>query len=283
MKYPIPFVKMHALGNDFVALNGYADLPLPAAEWPDLAIAMCDRHTGVGADGLFVALPGSPGRAGMAFYNPDGTEDRCGNALRCLARFLHDEGLSDETCLTVDTFGGPVELCIELDGRRVAAATVDLGPPVLNPEGIPISVPQGPALNVPVSAAGREWRLNVVSTGTPHAVIVVDELPDEALFQAASPEIETHPLFPEKTSVLWTRYTGTGSAEVRIWERAVGETLGCGTGAAAIAVVGTLLGITRGPVVVRSRGGEAIAAWDGAGSVTLTGPAHNVFRGVYFG
>lgn len=275
---------MQALGNDFVALNGFQGLPAPDADlqpYRALAPVLCDRHFGVGADGLFIALPSETADSRMLFFNPDGSEDRCGNGLRCFGRFLHDEGVTDKNDLTIDTFGGPVRLNVLKEGGRVDRVRVDLGPPVLNTPDIPASLPPGPAVDVPITVDGREWRVTCVSTGSPHAILPVDELPDEATFQRVSPRIETHPLFPEKISVMWTRFVSPTQAEIRIWERVTGETLGCGTGAAAVAVAGHLLGRTGDMVTVRSRGGAVEARWAGEGSVTLTGPGEVVFTGVW--
>jgi diaminopimelate epimerase len=269
------FTKMHALGNDFVALNGYT---LPAQDWRQLAIDMCDRHYGAGADGLFVALPSETADVEMRFYNPDGTEDRCGNALRCLGRFLQDEGITRKTHIAVQTFGGAVHLWIHRCEDGDCTVTVDLGPPSLAPAEIPMAWPGENALNVPVDLNGRTLTIHACSTGTPHAIVIVDELPDEETFQTVSPLIENHPFFPEKTSLEWTRFASPHRAEIRIWERAVGETLGCGTGAAAVAVIGHLLGISADPVTVVSKGGEVKAAWNGGDAVTLSGPAYIVYE-----
>lgn len=271
---------MHALGNDFIALNGYS---LPPHDWRQLAIDMCDRQYGAGADGLFVALPSDVADVRMLFYNPDGSEDRCGNALRCLGRFLHDEGITKKTHLAVDTYGGTVHLWVHKCEDGDCTVTVDLGAPSLVPKDIPMSVEGDRALNVPLEAAGRTWIVHACSTGTPHAIIIVDEMPDEATFQAASPLIENHPLFPERTTLEWTRFTSPQRAEIRIWERAVGETLGCGTGAAAVAVIGHLLGISANPVTIVSKGGEVMASWDGGDAVTLSGPAYVVYSGDWNG
>jgi diaminopimelate epimerase len=273
---------MQALGNDFIALNSFDGLPPPDADlqpYRDLAIRLCDRHFGIGADGLFAALPSASADVRMLFFNPDGSEDRCGNGLRCLGRFLHDEGVTAKTDLSVETFGGAVQLCVEKHGDRVERVRVNLGPPVLDAARLPSFLPPGPAINVPMEIDGRTWRVTCVSTGSPHAVLPVDELPDEKTFLSVSPQIETNPLFPEKISVMWTKFVSSSAAEIRIWERVTGETLGCGTGAAAVAVAGRLLSATGGPVRVRSKGGDVEAFWDGEGDVTLTGPAHVVFRG----
>ena len=273
---------MQALGNDFIALNGFDGLPAPDGDlqpYRDLAIRLCDRHFGIGADGLFAALPSTSADVRMLFFNPDGSEDRCGNGLRCLGRFLHDEGVTQKTDLSVETFGGTVRLRVERDGDRVERVRVNLGPPVLDAARLPSLLPTGPAVNVPIEVDGRHWRVTCVSTGSPHAVLPVDELPDEKTFLSVSPQIETNALFPDKISVMWTKFVSSNEAEIRIWERVTGETLGCGTGAAAVAVAGRLLDATDGPVRVRSKGGDVEAFWDGEGDVTLNGPAHVVFRG----
>lgn len=278
------FTKMHALGNDFVALNGFEGLPVSEAEYPALAVAMCERRFGVGADGLFVAAPSVSEDARMLFYNPDGSPDRCGNGLRCFGRFLHDEGVTRKTDLTVETFGGPVSVRVHRQGDRVGDVRVNLGPPDLRPQDIPLDAPgRCDGFGIALDIGGRTFMADVVSTGTPHAVLVVDALPDEETFQTVSPAIETHPIFPEKTSVMWTRFVGRDRAEMRIWERVTGETLGCGTGAAAVAVVAHRRGLADGPVRVRSKGGDVLAAWDGGDVVTLSGPATVVYTAQWRG
>lgn len=275
---------MQALGNDFVALNGFRDLPMPDEDlqpYRALAERLCDRHFGIGADGMFVALPSNTADARMLFFNPDGSEDRCGNGLRCFGRFLHDQGVTDKSVILVETYGGMTRLDVLTEQGATAQVRVDLGPPVLNAPDIPMTLPAGHALNIPLEVDGRVWHVTCVSTGTPHAVLVVDALPDEETFQIVSPLIESHPLFPQKTSVMWTKFASRVAADVRIWERVTGETLGCGTGAAAVAVAGRLLDLTDDRVSVRSRGGRVEAAWDGLAGVTLTGPAEVVYTGTW--
>lgn len=275
---------MHALGNDFIAINGFETLPMPEDRLPALAVLMCDRHTGVGADGLFVAAPSPTADARMLFYNPDGSEDRCGNGLRCFGRFLHDEDITRARDLVVDAFGWPMALRVDTRDGSVGDVRVDLGAPGLTPESIPMRVPAGVGpRDVLLEVDGRPFLADVVNTGTPHAVIVVDALPGDEEFLRFSPLLETHPAFPERINVIWTRLLAPDEAHIRIWERAVGETLGCGTGAAAVAVSARLRGFSDGPIRVHSRGGAVWSAWDGADSTVLTGPATVTYTGFWVG
>lgn len=273
---------MQALGNDFVAVNGMEQAGRPIdgpGGWREMAVRLCDRHFGIGADGFFVALPSATEDFRMIFFNPDGTEDRCGNGLRCFGVFLRDEGLLTRCDLTIEAFGGPVRLRILKEQDTVWAVCVCLGLPDLEPRLIPTTLPADGMLNAPLEIDGQTYLLNVVSTGSPHAVVFVDELPEDDLFFRVSPVIENHPWFPEKISVMWTRLDGPNRAEIRIWERATGETLGCGTGAAAVAVARRLHDIGEPEVMVVSKGGEVLAKWDGVDPVTLTGPGHIVYKG----
>lgn len=272
------FTKTQALGNDFIAVNGFVE---PPRDWPAVAVAACDRRFGIGADGLFVALPSETADVRMLFLNPDGTEDRCGNGLRCFARFLADEGISNCCEWLVETFGGPVPVTAVFRDGVLETATVDLGAPVLDAPAIPTALPPGRALDVPLSVNGRHYIAHCVSTGTPHAVIFVDELPADDVFYADSPLLEKHPLFPDRINVMWTRLDTRDRATIRIWERATGETLGCGTGAAAVAVVTLLKGLGDGRITVASPGGEVEACWDGAASLTLKGGCEVVYVGTW--
>ncbi|MDX1932731.1 MAG: diaminopimelate epimerase [Capsulimonadales bacterium] len=302
-----PFAKMQAVGNDFVVVDATA-WP-PETDWPPIALDLCDRHTGIGGDGLLVVLPSDVADVRMRMFNPDGTEDMCGNGLRCVIRFARerswfttDEGMA-EAVDGLHQFSLRNADTTEPEGR----IAVRMAEPCFAPEAIPREVTP--------DTVGRSFSLTVtpddilvvtpVNTGSTHTVIFVPTLPDNDTFFRISPEIECHPLFPERTSVLWTVVEHAGSAtmpprvRLRIWERGVGETLGCGTGACAASVVSALEGRInafdsearrdRFRCDVVTAGGTLSTAFDreqspnpdiaGFGPVTLIGPATVTFTG----
>jgi diaminopimelate epimerase len=283
----IKFAKMQGVGNDFVVVDARQ---MAGRDLPGLALAICERRFGVGADGLLV-IGGASNIADLSFqmFNPDGSEDMCGNGLRCALLWAHRQGLI-ECGATVSVQGfDRVRLCrllqVSPDKRR-AVVTVDMGAPDFTPDHIPFrdSPNDQPGQPVTLTSAGRSVVLTPVSTGSAHSVVFLDEELSEAEFQQLSPLIETHPQFPERTSIMWTVPKPNGRYQVRIWERAAGETLGCGTGAAAIAAV--VWAQNRTPanqaVVVQSRGGELSFEQDAAGSIAMTGPAEWIFEGMFF-
>lgn len=259
---------MQGAGNDFVVVSG-ADF-----DWAALAPAMCRRHFGIGSDGLLVALPSETADVRMRMFNPDGTEDECGNGLRCLALYASLKGLVSGSEFRVHTLSGIKQ--VRLHGAQV---TVDLGRASLDPASVPVLVEGDRALGVPLEVGGETVEIHSLSTGTAHTVIF--GIPDEERFQRLSPLLETHPAFPERTSIMWTDTAGPGRVRVRIWERGAGETLACGTGAAAAAVAAHLSGRAGSRVEVESRGGVLTIEVGPDLSILKTGPAELVFEGVW--
>ncbi|MDQ2688553.1 MAG: diaminopimelate epimerase [Armatimonadota bacterium] len=309
------FSKMQGVGNDFVVLNADA---LPAeTDWAELAIRLCARRVGVGADGLLVVwqappAPNSGGARGensgpgassptpcspapqnwgggaafaMRMFNPDGTEDMCGNGLRCVGLWAHRAGwLGDKTEFVIATKEGPKAAQIveaDADGRA-ALLRVDMGLPHFTPAAIPFCAHDTEqVVNFPLTVDGMTLSITALNTGSTHTVIFGDA-PAEATFQHLSPLIENHPLFPERTTVLWATPEGENTFGVRIWERGVGETLGCGTGACAVGVAAQLTGriSTEAPIYVVSKGGTLRIDWPGEGRpIEMSGPAQFVFEG----
>lgn len=260
---------MQGAGNDFIVVEGEDH------DWSRFAPELCHRHFGAGADGILVTLPSRTGAIRMRMYNPDGTEDDCGNGLRCLALYARHHGLVSDDRFQVETLSGLKDVLVG-KGERDAQVTVRMGRPQLAPAAIPAQFEGANVLGRVLGVDGETLEIHSLFTGTAHTVIF--ETPDEARFQRLSPRIETHDLFPERTSVLWTETEGNG-ARVRIWERGVGETLACGTGAAAVAVASYLAGRTGPQVAVRSRGGVLKVEIGADLSLTLTGPAAFVFEG----
>jgi diaminopimelate epimerase len=277
------FSKMQGIGNDFVVLDA-AGLS-PGTDLPGLAIILCDRHFGIGADGLLVVRRGSGDMAfSMRMFNPDGTEDMCGNGLRCVGLWAHRAGwIGSETTFSVATKEGSKKMRLAAVSKENQAATVqvEMGQPKFHPADIPFRANESQGVNVPFMIDGTIYPLTALNTGSTHAVIF-GSAPDEETFQRVSPQIERHPLFPDRTSVLWATPQDDGSMSVRIWERGVGETWGCGTGACAVGVAAQVQGLAPADksIPVVSRGGTLEIEWAGEGSpILMTGPAEFVFEG----
>ncbi len=273
----LPFLKYDALGNHFVLVDERA---VGARPWSELAIALCARGTGVGSDGLLVVTEGtSPGATGrMRMFNPDGTEDMCGNGARCVVHYLTTlPGAADEAL--VDTPAGALAGCLLPGPAQPGMIRLALGRPRLAPSEMPALLEGDRALGVDLAVGALHLPIHLVSMGTPHCVIF-DPFPDGEEFAALSTAIEHHRLFPERVSVMWATVESTRSVRVRIWERGAGETLACGTGAAATAVAGILTERLVSPVRVVLPGGELVVEWAGAeAEVIQTGAVRRVFSG----
>ena len=278
------FTKMQGVGNDFVVVDA-AVLP-PMVSLPALALQTCDRNFGIGADGLLVVTQNAEDAAfRMRMFNPDGTEDMCGNGLRCVSLWAYRAGwLLDKKAFHVAVKDGfrDVRLLQGSDDGRSAVFGVDMGRPHLHSEQIPFDVPAtAQIVEYPLTVGQETYPITAVNTGSTHTVIF-GEAPDEATFERVSPQIEHHPLFPERTSVLWATPQGDHTIAVRIWERGAGETLGCGTGACAVGVAAVLNGLSQAgiPLDIVSKGGTLRITWpDEDASVDMIGPAHIVYEG----
>ncbi|WP_160033614.1 diaminopimelate epimerase [Paenibacillus sp. An7] len=272
------FTKMHGLGNDFVVIYGEKELPPNAAE---LAIKWCNRFFGIGADGLVYILPSEKADFQMRIMNSDGTEaEQCGNAIRCVAKYVYDHGYIDREQITIETIGAgvqPVGLTVE-DGT-VSKVRVDMGAPVLDGLKIPTTIDQSPVVDQPIEAGGSGFRFTAVSMGNPHCVIYVE---DAVHFDLASwgPKLEAHPFFPKKINVEFATVKDREHIDMRVWERGAGPTLACGTGACATLVSSVLNGLTERSAWVRLKGGDLFIEWNEEDNhVYMTGPAAFVFTG----
>lgn len=272
------FTKMHGLGNDFVVIYGEKELPQNAAE---LAIKWCNRFFGIGADGLVYILPSEKADFQMRIINSDGTEaEQCGNAIRCVAKYVYDHGYIDREQITIETIGAgvqPVGLTVE-DGK-VSKVRVDMGAPVLDGLIIPTTIDQSPVVDQPIEAGGNGFRFTAVSMGNPHCVIYVE---DAVNFDLTSwgPKLEAHPFFPRKINVEFATVKDREHIDMRVWERGAGPTLACGTGACATLVSSVLNGFTERSAWVHLKGGDLFIEWNEENNrVYMTGPAEAVFTG----
>lgn len=275
---PVPFLKAEGGGNDLVMVDGRA---APLGDPADWAVRLCRRHYGVGGDGLMLLESGPDAGLLVRMFNPDGTEDFCGNGLRCVAAWLADRGELNPDAFILRTPKGAHRGRVRKRIGRSFEVEVELVPPVFAPEGIPATLDGERILDVPLRLGDEVRRVSVLNVGTAHAILFVDHAVSDDEFRRVSPQVETHPAFPERVSVLWCRQCGPESLELRIWERGVGETISCGTGAGAAVVAAHLLGRIRNRAEVVTKGGASIAEWDESGPVRLTGPARLVYTGIW--
>lgn len=279
---PIEFTKMHGLGNDYVYVSLFDQRVADPAK---LAKAISDRHRGVGADGLILIAPPEThdAHARMIMHNRDGSRaEMCGNGVRCVAKFVHDRGLSAANPLRISTDRGVLSLALTLgpDGK-VATVRVDMGEPILDPAKIPVSLAGEHVVAQPIPMPDGIASVTCVSMGNPHAVFFVDRLVDVPLSRWGA-FVERHPLFPQRVNAHWVQVLSRERVRMVTWERGAGPTQACGTGAAAVCVAAVLNRLTDRRIKAFLPGGELDLEWDEATNhVFKTGPATEVFTGVW--
>jgi len=275
----IEFSKTQGLGNDFIIIDGQrvrlADFDLPA-----LAVRMCDRNFGIGADGLILIRSSRDVDFKMQIINSDGSEaEMCGNGIRCFARYLLDHG-KGRTPLQIETLAGIKEVQLVMDGAITTGFKVNMGLPRLDAGEIPVSGYDGPVVSQPLNVDGQTYEITCVSMGNPHCVIFTDSVDDIDLC-AIGPKIETHPAFTSRTNVEFVQVIKEDEVKVRVWERGCGITLACGTGACASVVAGILNGKLSREVTTHLPGGDLLIEWAESGEVQMSGPAEEVFTGKF--
>jgi len=273
------FVKMHGLGNDFIVVNPEAE-GLDETQFSELAVRWCDRHFGIGADGLILVLPSSIADFRMRIFNPDGSEaEMCGNGIRCFGKYVYERRLSSHNPLRVETLAGTQELDLNVSNGKVESVAVDMGEPRLQAAQIPLAGEERETVvDMPMVVDGIEYRFTAVSMGNPHCVIFVEDV-ERILLAEVGPKIEHHSLFPEKTNVHFVQVLSRSSIRMRVWERGAGITLACGTGACAALVAAVLNGKTERQATVHLPGGALDVEWRADNHVVMTGPATEVFEG----
>jgi diaminopimelate epimerase len=273
----LSIAKYHGTGNDFVMIE---DLDGSLSLDPGLVAALCDRHRGVGADGVIRVTRAEGADFFMDYRNADGaTAEMCGNGIRCLAKLVYERGLTDLTELTVATRAGPKRISLDVDGRAVRQVTVDMGKPSFARRDIPMRpLDEESFLGEPFEGGGLSVKASAVSMGNPHLVLLLDRDPDEIDVRAIGPAIERDERFPARTNVEFVEPVADG-IKVRVWERGVGETMACGTGACAAVVASNLAGLVPARALVHFPGGILDVHWNDGGTVLLTGPAEHVFDG----
>ncbi|OBY81286.1 diaminopimelate epimerase [Paenibacillus sp. KS1] len=273
------FTKMHGLGNDFVIVYGEQELPANVSE---LAVAVCNRHFGIGADGLVYILPSESADVRMRIINSDGSEaEQCGNAIRCVSTYVVEHGYVKRDELTIETQAGVQHVQIIREDGCVHAVRVDMGEPVLEGLQVPTVFDKPAVIDQPIEAGGHAFTFTAVSMGNPHCVIYVD---DAATFDIHGwgPLLESHSYFPRNINVEFVSIHTRDHVTMRVWERGAGATLACGTGACATLVSSVLNGLTDRAATVSLAGGDLFIEWNAADNhVYMTGPATFVFDGVW--
>lgn len=272
------FTKMHGLGNDYVCINCFRER---VEDPPGFARTLCDRHYGIGADGLILICPSKVSDFKMEIYNSDGSvAGMCGNGIRCLGKYVYDYRLTGKETLSIETKSGIRNMHLHIQDGKVCGAMVDMGVPRLNAHSIPILSEKDLVINEPIEVQEKNYRMTGISMGNPHAVIFSEEINGISLEETGR-ELEFHPRFPERANIEFCHVTARDRMEIRVWERGVGETLACGTGACAAVVASVLNDLTDEEVIVKLLGGELSVRWDRkVNHVFLEGPAVKVFDGV---
>ena len=272
------FTKMQGLGNDYVYVNCFRE---KIADPSRLAVKISDRHFGVGSDGLILINPSDKADFEMEMYNADGSRgEMCGNGIRCVAKYVYDYGLTDQTSISVETLGGIKYLDLTVKDGKAVLVKVNMGKPELSPEKIPVVSAGEKVVDEPIDVDGQNYRMTCVSMGNPHAVVYVDCDVRDLPLEEIGPKFENHERFPNRVNTEFVRVLDRRTVEMRVWERGSGETLACGTGACAVAVSCVLNGLTEDEVTVKLLGGDLQIKWDREkDTVFMTGPAEVVFDG----
>ena len=276
----IAFTKMHGAGNDYIYVNCLKGFDFDPAF---LAVKMSPRHFSVGADGLVLILPSDIADARMRMFNADGSEGKmCGNAIRCVGKFLSDGGFVKKDVITVEALSGVKILRLFKENGLVTAVSVDMGRAVFDIKKIPALFSAPEMIKAPVEVAGKTYEMTAVSMGNPHAVIFTDEVSSLPL-EAMGPSFEHLPLFPERVNTEFVKVLSEKECEMRVWERGSGETFACGTGASATVAAGVKCGVfpENSDVTVHLLGGDLVIRVSSEYDVTMTGGATKVYEGVF--
>lgn len=295
------FTKMHGIGNDYIYVNCFEE----NVEHPqETAKYVSDRHFGIGSDGLILIRPSKAADFEMAMYNADGSRgEMCGNAIRCVAKYVYDHKMTDQTRISIETLAGIKYADLTVTDGKVVMVRVNMGKPELEPEKIPVkySKPQsagGDGLKAlsgntgsrepeilpqivdrPIAVDGLEYRMTCVSMGNPHCVVYVNDV-DSLELEKIGPKFEHHAYFPNRVNTEFVKVLDRHTVQMRVWERGSGETLACGTGACAVTVASILNGFTERAVTVKLVGGDLNIEWEEeTGIVYMAGPAESVFEG----
>lgn len=278
------FTKMHGCGNDYIYINGAVER-IASEDKPELVRKISDRHFGIGGDGAIFINPSTEADFEMEMYNADGSRaEMCGNGIRCVAKYVYDNGLTDKTNISIVSCGQVKYLELFLKDGRVDTVRVNMGAPELSAGKIPVTAENGKdrVIDEAITVQGNEYKMTCVSMGNPHAVVFMDEV-ERLDIEKIGPYFENHECFPKRINTEFVKVIDRTHVQMRVWERGTGETLACGTGCCATVVACILNGLTDETVTVKLLGGELQIAWDRTENlVYMTGPAKTVFEGEYW-
>lgn len=266
------FTKMHGIGNDYIYVNCFDE----NVECPEkVSVYVSDRRKGIGSDGLVLILPSDKADFRMRIFNADGSEAMmCGNATRCIGKYVYDKGMTNKTDLTLETNSGIKYLKLFPKNGKIEFVEVDMGKAILTPRDIPVNSDKERFISEPVEVAGNEYKLTCVSMGNPHAVVFLGDI-EELDLEKIGPSFENHSLFPDRVNTEFIEVIDSETLNMRVWERGSGETFACGTGACAAAVAAVLNGFCRhdSEITIHLRGGDLVIIYQSDGKVIMKGPA----------
>lgn len=274
----LKFTKMHGCGNDYIYFNCFEQ---QVADPEALSIRLSDRHFGIGGDGIVLICPSDVADAKMRMFNADGSEGKmCGNATRCIGKYMYEHGLISKPEMTLETLSGIKILKMTEQDGKIASVRVDMGKAILKPSEIPTRYEGDTAVSVPLTVDGTEYAVTCVSMGNPHCIVFVDQDVSTLDLPKIGPSFENHDMFPERINTEFIRVIDDHTLQMRVWERGSGETLACGTGACAAAVAAVLNGYCpKGEdITIHLIGGDLNICYTDE-AVFLTGPATTVFEG----
>ncbi len=266
------FTKMHGIGNDYIYVNCFEE---KVDNLEKVSIYVSDRRKGIGSDGLVLILPSDKADFRMRIFNADGSEAMmCGNATRCIGKYVYDKGLTDKTEITLETNSGIKYLTLFPENGKVEFVEVDMGKAILTPKDIPVNSDKERFISEPVEVDGKEYKITCVSMGNPHAIVYMDDIKDLEL-EKIGPSFENHKLFPDRINTEFIEVIDSHTLNMRVWERGSGETFACGTAACASVVASVLNGYCNHDeeVTVHLRGGDLKITWNSDGTVIMKGPA----------
>lgn len=271
------FTKMQGLGNDYI----YVDCTHKSVDNPsEVAKIVSDRHFGIGSDGLVLILPSDKADFRMRMFNSDGSEsEMCGNAIRCVGKYVFDNKLTNKSNMTIETLAGIKVLELTVENQKVVLVRVDMGEPILTPKNIPVEGDKDKFISEPIEIDGQTYMVTAVSMGNPHAITYVDDVENFPLYEVG-PKMEINKLFPRKVNAEFVQVIDKATLRMRVWERGAGETLACGTGASAVLVASVLNGVSERKATIKLLGGDLYIEWSEKDNhVYMTGPAVKVFDG----
>lgn len=280
MTQQIRFTKMQGAGNDYVYVNCFSqqiENPAEMAKW------VSDRHFGIGSDGLVLIMPSETCDFRMRMFNADGSEaEMCGNATRCVGKYVYDNKLTTKTAFSLETKAGVKQLTLFVgEDALVNWVTVDMDRPILAATQIPVISENAQVIDEPIEVDGETYHITAVSMGNPHAVLFVDDV-DRLDLEKIGPKFENHPRFPKRTNTEFTQVISPDLIKMRVWERGAGETLACGTGACATLVACVLNHKTNRKAKLQLVGGELEIEWcEKTDTILMSGPAATVFEGTF--